>query len=80
MSQFDLLSTNSEPISNSVQRKDLCLFSGMKTSMSNVSVRRLYSREADGLKAMVPPEHGADLESALKLLQTGRELSMVLAL
>lgn len=48
--------------------------------MSNVSVRRLYSREADGLKAMVPPEHGADLECALKLLQTGRELSMVLAL
>ena len=48
--------------------------------MSNVSVRELFSRESNGLKAMVPAGDGADLEISLKLLLAGKELSMVLDL
>ena len=56
MDQSDLLSTNSKPTVNSMEKKHLCILSGMKTSMCNFSVRELFSREADGLKAMVLQE------------------------
>ena len=56
MDQSDLLSTNSKPTVNSMEKKHLCILSGMKTSMHNFSVRELFSREADGLKAMVLQE------------------------
>lgn len=74
------MSTNSEASSNSVQKKDLYLFSGMKASLSKVSVKELFSREADGLKAMVLAEDGTDLEGSLKLLEATEECPIVLVL
>lgn len=76
--QSHLLSINSKPSSNTVQRKDISLFSGTKVLLSKGSAREFFSSEADGLEAKVPAGHGADLESSLKLLEARKELSMVL--
>ena len=48
----------------------------MKALLSKVSAKELFSREADGLKAMVLAEDGADPESSLKLLEASEERTL----